>query len=41
MAKISTLYILPFIIGVLMCEIGEFSFLVEEGFEKLKLRNQS
>lgn len=24
MAKIGTLYFLPFIIGVLMCEVGEF-----------------
>lgn len=40
MAKIGTVYILPLIIGVLMCEVGEFSFLVEEGCEKLKLRNQ-
>lgn len=37
MAKIVTVYILPLIIGVLMCEVGEFSFLVEEGCEKTKI----
>lgn len=35
MAKIGTLYLLPFIIGVLLGEVGEFSFIEEEGFEKL------
>lgn len=37
MARVGTLYFLPFITGVLMCEVGEkkFFFLVEEGFAKL------
>lgn len=33
-AKIGNLYLLPCIV-VLMCEVGEFSFWGEEGFEKL------
>lgn len=34
MAEIGTQYLLPFILGDLMCEVGEFSFLGEERLEK-------